>query len=180
MARDNYIFERWELGADAIVAPDDLPIDLRYLAPLLKRWAFTSQSRRDDFVERLSRHQPEGLDEFCKQMNEAQGALRSWLAHVLASNARPHDTAITVGYALKTFELVKPGDFQKVAEFQIAMQAAKEFAVLKQDLDDANIAFSEHRYDSVVELLSRHENDLDDLTSRKLAFAIKKTAQQHD
>ncbi len=29
------------------------------------------------------------------------------------------------------------------------MQAAKEIATREKDLDDANIAFSEHRYDSV-------------------------------
>jgi hypothetical protein len=130
-----------------------------------------SQARRDDFVERLQRQQPEGLDEFCRQMNVAQEALRSWLAHDLQTNVRPHETAIAAAFALKAFEFLKPVDHQQIVEFQIAMQSSLEAAARNKDLSEANIAFSQHRYDRVVELLCPHEDCLDDLTRRKLAFA---------
>ncbi len=180
MARDNYSPEKWELGADAIVAPDELPMDLQHLAPLLKRWAFTSHARRDDFVEHLQRQQPEGLDEFCRQMNVAQEALRTWLAHDLQTNVRPHETAVAAALALKAFEFLKPVDHQQIVEFQIAMQSSLQAAARNKDLAEANIAFSQHRYDRVVELLCPHEDCLDALTRRKLAFAKKTAAHRKD
>jgi hypothetical protein len=170
-ARDRLDFD---LGANDVVDPAEVPRDLQHLIPFVRRWAIPGSGPQMVFIEHLQENAPQDVEAFCEAVAPCFDDILNWIRTEVDKGGKSPRAVSSFSYLISAYELAKPPD---PLVLEKSMTAAEEFQRRKQQKQDIREAVEAMRirdFAEVVRLLEPYAEELGGADWKRLEIARKR------